>query len=109
MATDKSLVKNRYIKKNVRQSKKWKQFRIVIQEEYDNTDPVTLKPLLKGFNVHHLDESVENYGNLDDHSKFRPLNKTTHEVLHAIYTYYRKDPKVLDRLKELLDLMVRYN
>lgn len=105
----KSLGKNQYIKKKVRSSKEWKQLRIDIQEEYDNTDPVTLKPLRKGFAVHHLDESVENYGNLDDHSKFRPLNKTTHEILHAIYTYYRKDPKVLDRLKELLDLMVQYN
>lgn len=105
----KSLGKNQYIKKKVRQSKEWKQLRIDIQEEYDNTDPVTLKPLRKGFAVHHLDESVENYGNLEDHSKFRPLNKTTHEILHALYTYYRKDPKVLDRLKELLDLMVQYN
>ena len=109
MSAKKSLVNNQYIKKKVRSSKEWKQLRIDIQEEYDNTDPITLKPLRKGFNVHHLDESVENYGNLDDHSKFRPLNKTTHEILHAIYTYYRKDPKVLNRLKELLDLMVQYN
>ena len=111
MAThnNKSSVKNQYMKKRVRQSKEWKQLRIDIQEEYDNTDPVTLKPLRKGFNVHHLDESVEHYGNLDDHSKFRPLNKATHELIHTLYTYYRKDPKVLDRLKELLDLMVRYN
>ena len=109
MATHKSLGKNQYIKKKVRSGKEWKQLRIDISEEYDNTDPITLKPLRKGFNVHHLDESVENYGSLEDHSKFRPLNKSTHEILHAIYTYYRKDPKVLDRLKELLDLMVQYN
>lgn len=52
----KSLGKNQYIKKKVRQSKAWKQLRIDIQEEYGNTDPITLKPLRKGFNVHHLDE-----------------------------------------------------
>ena len=42
----KSLGKNQYIKKKVRQSKEWKQLRIDIQEEYDNTDPVTLRGVL---------------------------------------------------------------
>lgn len=105
----KSLGKNQYIKKKVRQSAEWRQLRIEIQAEYNNTDPITLRPLRKGFNVHHLDESVENYDNLNDHSKFRPLNKATHELVHTLYLYYRKDPKVLERLKEVLDLMVLYN
>lgn len=52
---------------------------------------------------------MENYGDLEDHSKFRPLNKSTHELIHTLYKYYRKDPKVLDRLKELMDLMVQFN
>lgn len=56
MKNNKSMGKNQYIKKKVRQSKEWKQLRIDIKEEYDNTDPVTLKPLRVGFNVHHLDE-----------------------------------------------------
>lgn len=43
----KSLGKNQIIKKKVRQSKEWQQLRIDIQAEYDNTDPITLRPLRK--------------------------------------------------------------
>lgn len=105
----KSLGENQFIKKKVRQSKEWKQLRIDIQAEYNNTDPITLRPLRKGFNVHHLDESVDNYDKLEDHSKFRPLNKATHELIHTLFTYYKKDQQVMDRIKEVLDLMIEYN
>ena len=40
----KSLGKNQLIKKKVRQSKEWRQLRIDIQSEYNNTDPITLRP-----------------------------------------------------------------
>lgn len=105
----KSLGKNQLIKKKVRQSKEWRQLRIDIQSEYNNTDPITLRPLRKGFNVHHLDESVDNYDKLEDHSKFIPLNKATHELIHTLFKYYRKDPQIMDRIKEVLDLMIEYN
>ena len=45
MKKNKSLGKNQFIKKKVRQSKEWRQLRIDIQAEYKNTDPITLRPL----------------------------------------------------------------
>ena len=104
----KSLGKNQYIKSEVRKTKEWKQLRIDITDAYDNTDPITNKPLRTGFNVHHCDMRVENYANLDI-NRFRPLNRATHDLVHVLYRYYEKDPEIIDRLKQLLDDMVKYN
>jgi hypothetical protein len=40
--------------------------------------------------------------------RFMPLNKKTHEIVHEVYKWYKKDPSVLDRLKETLDKMKEY-
>lgn len=105
----KSLGNIQYRKKKVRATKEWRQLRVDIKSEHNNTDPITLRPLRLGFNVHHKDDSVENYDKLDDHSKFVPLNKATHELIHTIFTYYKKDPAILDRIKALLDEMLKYS
>ena len=102
-----NLGKNQYIKNELRKTKEWRQLRIDIEDMYKN-DPITLKPLRKGFNVHHLDMRTDNYSNLDM-SRFRPLNKAIHELIHTLYRYYEKDPNIIDRIKDLLDLMVEYN
>ena len=34
-----------------------------------------------------------------------PLNPKTHELIHELYKLYKKDPKVLDRIKETLQKM----
>ena len=75
---------------------------------YNNKDCITNKPLRNRWNLHHLDLREENYTVLKE-ERFRPLNSDTHDYVHFLYRYYKKDPFILDRLRTILDLMVKYN
>lgn len=78
--------KNSELKSKFRRSVEWKNFRKHMADLYDNKDAITGKPLRKGWNLHHLDMSVENYQDLDE-DKFIPLNKASHEMLHQVFRY----------------------
>lgn len=104
----KSKGKNQYLKSKLRQTKEWRQFRIDIEDYYDGIDYLTHKKLLKGWNNHHMDMRVENYCNLVV-DRFRPFNKSSHDLIHVLYRYYIKEPEILERLKEILDDMIRMN
>lgn len=97
------------MKRDFRASKKWKEFRHRKNVEQEGTDPITLKKLLKGANLHHLDDREENYQNIDEPKRFVYLNKKTHDTIHFLYNYYKKDPKVLERMKEYLELMIKFS
>ena len=86
----------------------WKRWRYHLVDHYNNQDQLTLKPLRKGFNIHHLDMREENYQVLKE-ERFRPLNSDSHDCVHFLYRYYKKDPFIIDRLRKILDLMVKYN
>ena len=101
-------MKAKDIKAKLRQSKEWKEFRKRIFEKQDGKDIITGKKLYKGYNVHHLDMSAENYDKLIEEN-FVALNKQAHEVLHFLFRYYQKDPTILDRLKTVLDRMKELN
>lgn len=101
-------MKNSDIKSKFRASKEWKTFRVKIAEKQDNKDIITGKPLRKGYNVHHLDMSADNYDKLIEEN-FVAVNKQTHEALHFLFRYYQKDPTILDRLKTILDRMNELN
>ena len=58
-------------------------------------------------NVVWKDESVENYDNLSM-DRFVPLNKMTHDTIHFLYRYYRKDKHILERIREVLERMLEY-
>lgn len=90
-----------------RASSKWKNFRKYMKQLW-KIDYITQSPLRTGYNLHHLDMSDENYEVLDK-NLFIPLNKKTHDVLHFIYSYYKKDKTILSRLEEILDKMVEIN
>lgn len=96
------------IKNEFRKTLKWKRFRYELVDFYDNLDSLTNKPLHKGFNIHHLDLRTENYTKLTP-ERFRPLNTASHDCIHFLYNYYKKDPFIIDRLRTILDLMVKYN
>lgn len=86
----------------------WKRWRYTLVDYYDNLDQLTMKPLRKGFNIHHLDLREEHYQVLVE-ERFRPLNSDSHDCIHFLYRYYKKDPFIIDRLRKILDLMVKYN
>ena len=97
-------MKAKDVKAKFRQSKEWKEFRKRMFEKQGGKDTITGKKLCKGYNVHHLDMSAENYDKLTEEN-FVALNKQTHETLHFLFRYYQKDPDILDRLKTVLDIM----
>jgi hypothetical protein len=83
-------------------------WRYILVDYYNNKDCITNKPLRPRFNCHHLDMREEHYTILKE-ERFRPLNSDTHDCVHFLYRYYKKDPFIIDRLRTILDLMVKYN
>ena len=104
----KSVGKVQYTKSKLRKSKEWRQFRILMESLSGKVDALTLKPLRKGFNVHHMDMSEQNYAILVP-ERFRCLNKSSHELVHTLYRYYRTDPSILKRLGKLMKQMFELN
>ena len=94
-------------KEEFRKSDEWLDFRKKIAESFANKDPITRKRLAKGFNVHHMrtNQDLEGYCDLSREDEFVPLNRYTHKLLHYLFTYYRKDKDILDRVKDALDRM----
>lgn len=94
-------------KKRFRQTKTWKEFRERLRKSIKK-DYLTGKPLRGKFELHHLDLNQENYQVLDEEN-FIPLNSRSHSTIHFLYSYYLKDPFILDRLKIILDRMKEIN
>lgn len=102
--------KRRYLenqKEKFRKSKEWKDFRSHMAVLADHRDYITGRRLIKGFNLHHLktDQTSESYCDISNESEFIPLNSYCHKMLHYLFTFYRKDNTVIDRLVEVLDKM----
>ena len=95
-------------KRKFRQSKEWKTFRNFMKKLSGNKDLITNKPLRKGFQVHHMDLREENYSILFP-DNFICCNNLTHKVIHFLYTYYKTDPQIIDRLREVLEKMKEIN
>ena len=75
---------------------------------HTSKDFITKEPLCRNWNLHHLDLNVQRYDNITDMKRFMPLNPKTHEIIHELFKWYKKDHKVLDRIKKTLDLMEEY-
>ena len=75
---------------------------------HTSKDFITKDPLCRNWNLHHLDLNIQRYDHIDDMNRFMPLNPKTHEVIHEIFKWYKKDHKVIDRIKKTLDLMEEY-
>ena len=71
-------------KKRFRQTKKWKDFRERKRKE-QGKDPVTNSKLIRGYNLHHLDMSPENYTDITNEENFVGLNPQTHDMIHFLY------------------------
>lgn len=92
-------------KNKFRSTSIWKNFKKSFLEK---VDPISLKRLPKGYQLHHMDLNPAHYTNLKK-SNFCCLNGTTHSIVHYLYSIYRKDRNVLKRLKKILDKMVELN
>ena len=105
MASKKALSKQT-TKAKFRSSKAWKDFRRKMLQ-IQKIDPVTLHRLNKA-HLHHLDLRAENYKNLDE-SRFVLLNQQTHDCIHFLFRYYEKDPMILRRVENILEMMKEFS
>ena len=94
-------------KKAFRKTKAWRDFAKELKAER-KVDALTLAKLRKGCICHHLDLRPENYKDLSPY-RFETLNMKSHDVIHFLYTYYKKDPYILRRLEKILMKMEMYN
>lgn len=96
-------------KRNFRASVKWKKFRHFKNVEQKGLCYITHKKLLKRAQLHHMDLNPEHYEDISKPENFVFVNASVHDWLHEIYRYYKTDPTILDRLREVLDKMVEIN
>lgn len=96
-------------KRDFRKSKVWTAFRHLINVKQKGIDPITQKKLCKGSNLHHKDLNEAHYTDLSNEEHFVMLNKKTHEAIHWLYTYYRKDKDIIGRITNLLEEMYEIN
>lgn len=95
------------IKKEFRKTKAWKDFSKELKAER-KVDALTLQKLRKGSLTHHMDLNPDHYQVLDK-ANFRTFNMKSHDVVHFLYNYYKKDPTIIDRLKDILNDMIYLN
>ena len=91
-----------------RATRKWTKFRELLKMDRP-FDELTLKPLRKGWNLHHMDLREENYEDLSDEDNFMCLNKMTHQLIHDGYRYYEKDPEFGERVLKCWERMYEIN
>lgn len=93
------------MKRKVRNTAEWSQLRQLVREE-QKTDPVSLRPLTRTFNLHHLSQDERFYDDLE-RSRFMGLNDYSHRTIHYIYDIVKRegDFQVLDRIKDIIEEM----
>ena len=64
-------------------------------------DPITKHKLYKGWNLHHrhVTADTDEYQDISNEEHYVCFNKQTHEFLHWLYRYWKKDPEILERLE----------
>lgn len=98
---------NRQQRNQFRKSKAWKQLKYEVRMK-SSKDYITKEPLVRDWNLHHLDLNVSRYDNISDTNKFMPLNPDTHKLIHELYKLYKKHPGIIDRIKDTLERMDKY-
>ena len=95
------------LKRNFRKSKAFKDHKKKKFKECGGIDKITLHKLRKGWNFHHEDLREENYEKLNDN--FLCCNNLTHKFIHWLYSYFIKDPEIIDRIKAEMERMKAIN
>lgn len=102
-----AIIMNYKERQQFRKSDDWKKFKAKCRL-HTSVDFITKETLQRGWNLHHLDLNTHRYDHIEDMKRFMPLNKTTHETIHILYKWYKKDPRVLDRIRQVLEKMSEY-
>ena len=98
---------NRKERSDFRKSDAWHKFKAKCRL-HTSHDYITKQPLERNWNLHHLDLNIQRYDQIGDMKRFMPLNSKTHEVIHELFKWYKKDHKVLDRIAKTLEMMEEY-
>lgn len=104
------LSEKQIMKRKVRASAEWAELRKQVYEMQNGIDPITLRPLTRGWALHHMDQREENYDNLDP-ERFLAVSHTHHEFLHWGFNIYKRTKSFdfLDVLKEEILTMYKYS
>lgn len=73
-------------KTKFRKTVAWKKFKAFMKKKDNNKDQLTGRPLRRGWQLHHLDMSLENYKDLNP-DNFVCLNRKSHELIHFLFNY----------------------
>lgn len=74
-----------------------------MHEQHDK-DPITRSKLKGKWALHHRHVSAneEEYCDISKPEEYVACLAMTHKMLHFLYTYWKKDPLILDRIEEEL-------
>ena len=86
MVREKKLSKWAKLKAKFRNTAQWKKFRAYMYKLSGKKDALTGMPLRKGWQLHHLDMTPENYKDLNPEN-FCCLNRKSHELIHFLFNY----------------------
>ena len=72
-----------------------------MHEQHDK-DPITRAKLKGKWALHHRHVSAneEEYCDISKPEEYVACLAMTHKTLHFLYTYWKKDPLILDRIEE---------
>lgn len=93
-------------KTKFRNTVQWKRFKAFMKKKDNNRDQLTGRPLRRGWQLHHLDMSVENYKDLNP-DNFVCLNRKSHELIHFLFNY--DTDLVLGNARKILLKMEKLN
>ena len=94
-------------KQKFRTTSTWKNKKKKEKVRAKNLDEITLKPLRKGWQLHHNCLDKKEYENMT--KSFLCCNNLTHKFIHWLYTYYKTDKQILFRIKKELEQMEKEN
>ena len=104
-------IKGQYIdgktKNEYRKTSIWKDFRKSLKDKR-KVDAITGRKLTKTWNNHHVRFDSRLYTDLDE-EYFMCLNNQMHDLVHICVSETIKNPKFLDKLKEVVEWHIKVN
>jgi len=93
-------------KRKVRASADWAELRAQIRDE-QKIDPISMRPLNRGWNLHHLSQDERYYDDLS-RERFVGLNEYSHRCVHYLHDIVVRegDFNVFERLQLIIQQMI---